>query len=247
MSSNTIVALSKAPVHRGAIFQVEADERGLVLLEAKEKSLKVYFLIDPETDRVLEAKFFTYGGPIYTAIAEILCQKFEDQVLFEAVGAWGPEELAQELNSPEAEKQLEPEGAELSTILPLYSYFKTHYHERKSQAMVTREMRKSQNESNETAFEIKTQNDAEWAAKSKEDKIAQINEVLDAHVRQGLQMDGGDLEVLDVVDELKVVAEYQGACGSCGSAVGGTLFFIEDTLRKHIHPKLKVDPRGLTF
>lgn len=247
MSSKTIVALSKAPVHRGAIFQVEADERGLILLEAKEKSLKVYFLIDPETDRVLEAKFFTYGGPIYTAIAEILCQKFEDQALFEAVAQWTPEALAEELNDADAEKPLQPDGPELSTILPLYSYFKTHYHDRKSQAMITRETRKKQAEENNTAFEIKTQNDAEWAAKSKEEKIVQINEVLDAHVRQGLQMDGGDIEVLDVVDDVKVVAEYQGACGSCGSAVGGTLFFIEDTLRKHVHPKLKVDPRGLTF
>ena len=245
-----IAALSKAPVHRGAIFQVEADERGLVLLEAKEKSLKVYFLIDPETDRVLETKFFTYGGPLYTAIAELLCQKFEDQALFEAVAQWSPHSLAQVLNSEssdEDDKKLDPEGPELSTINPLYSYFKTHYHERKSQAMVTREVRKKQADTDQTAFEVKTQNDAEWAAKTKEEKIIQINEVLDAHVRQGLQMDGGDIEVLDVVDEVKVVAEYQGACGSCGSAVGGTLFFIEDTLRKHIHPKLKVDPRGLTF
>lgn len=245
-----IAALSKAPIHRGAIFQVEADERGLVLLEAKEKSLKVYFLIDPETDRVLETKFFTYGGPLYTAIAELLCQKFEDRALFEAVAQWSPDSLAQVLNSEssgEDDKTLDPEGPELSTINPLYSYFKTHYHERKSQAMVTREVRKKQADTDQTAFEVKTQNDAEWAAKSKEEKIVQINEVLDAHVRQGLQMDGGDIEVLDVVDEVKVVAEYQGACGSCGSAVGGTLFFIEDTLRKHIHPKLKVDPRGLTF
>jgi len=246
VSSQNIVALSKAPVHRGAIFQVEADERGLVLLEAKEKSLKVYFLIDPETDHVLEAKFFTYGGPVYTAIAEVLCRKFEDQALFDAVGQWTPEAIEKELRDND-DAVLDIEGPELSTINPLYSYFKTHYEERKSQAMVTRQIRKKQAEENNTAFEIKSESDAEWAAKSKVEQISKVNEVLDAHVRQGLQMDGGDIEVLDIVDNIKVIAEYQGACGSCGSAVGGTLFFIEDTLRKHVHPKLKVEPRGLTF
>lgn len=247
MSSDKIIALSKAPVHRGAIFQVEADERGLILLEAKEKSLKVYFLIDPETNRVLESKFFTYGGPIYTAIAEVVCRNFEDKILFEAVAKWDPEALEAELRDDPETEELKVDGPELSTILPLYSYFKTHYDDRKSQAMATRMIKQQKEKQNNTAFEIKSENDAEWAGKSKEEKIIKINEVLDAHVRQGLQMDGGDIEVLDVVDNVKVVAEYQGACGSCGSAVGGTLFFIEDTLRKHVHPKLKVDPRGLTF
>ena len=55
-------------------------------------------------------------------------------------------------------------------------------------------------------------------------------------------MDGGNIQVLEVVDGEKVMVQYQGACGSCGSSLGATLSFIESTLRKEVFPELQVVP-----
>ena len=46
------------PRHRGAYYQEEAAENGLVLVEAKFKDMKLYWLVDPQEDRICYAKFF---------------------------------------------------------------------------------------------------------------------------------------------------------------------------------------------
>lgn len=81
-----------------------------------------------------------------------------------------------------------------------------------------------------------------WMGLSKEDQITQINMVLDDKVRPALMSDGGNVQVLDVVDGEKVMIQYQGACGSCGSSLGATLSFMEQALRKEIHNELIVVP-----
>lgn len=244
--SEAILALSKAPAHRGAIFQMEAEERDLVFLEAKDKSLKLYTLLDPETDRILEVKFFTYGGPLFTAIAEAVCRRIEGLILKEACAVTVAEIEKDLRDDPEVEV-LAVDSPELSTLNPILSKFAEDYPQRKNMALAAIEAKKHRGETHRNAFEVRTEQDAQWAAMSKAEKIAKVDQVLTEHVRQGLNMDGGDIEVLDIENEVHVIAEYQGACGSCGSATGGTLFFIEDTLRKHVHPMLKVEPRGLNF
>ena len=39
--SQKLQDIAKAPKYRGAIFQIEADEKGLALVDVKEASLKV--------------------------------------------------------------------------------------------------------------------------------------------------------------------------------------------------------------
>ena len=65
---------------------------------------------------------------------------------------------------------------------------------------------------------------------------------MDEHIRPALMNDGGNVEVLDVTDGEKVLVQYQGACGSCGSSLGATLSFMEQALRKEIHNELIVVP-----
>jgi len=77
---------------------------------------------------------------------------------------------------------------------------------------------------------------------SVEDKKAQVNLVLDEKSRPALMADGGNVEVLYVVDGEKIIIQYQGACGSCGSSLGATLSFMEQALRKEIYNELIVVP-----
>lgn len=73
-------------------------------------------------------------------------------------------------------------------------------------------------------------------------EIQKINEILDRTVRPALQADGGDIDIIEVLeDEVKIL--YQGACGGCPSALTGTLQAIENILQNELDkPNLKVSP-----
>ncbi len=71
--------------------------------------------------------------------------------------------------------------------------------------------------------------------------LNQINEILDSRVRPALAGDGGGLQVLGI-DGYSVKIHYQGACGSCPTAISGTLMAIEGLLRREIHPAIEVIP-----
>lgn len=71
-------------------------------------------------------------------------------------------------------------------------------------------------------------------------QIDQINAILDETVRPALQMDGGDIQIIDYSnDTVKVF--YQGACGSCPSASMGTMKAIENILKDQFNPEITVE------
>ncbi|MDP1559303.1 MAG: NifU family protein [Nitrosomonas sp.] len=69
-------------------------------------------------------------------------------------------------------------------------------------------------------------------------RLEKINVLLDEEVRPFLQNDGGDLYVLGLEDNVLRI-HYQGACGTCPSAITGTLRGIEQLL-KAIEPDIQV-------
>lgn len=72
-----------------------------------------------------------------------------------------------------------------------------------------------------------------------EDKLKQINELLDETVRPALAGDGGGIEVVGLQGSTLVI-HYQGACGSCPSSISGTLQAIENLLRHGVDPEIQV-------
>jgi NifU-like protein len=76
------------------------------------------------------------------------------------------------------------------------------------------------------------------------EKVRRIESILDQHVRAALASDGGGIDLVDLKgDELYV--QYQGACGSCSSSIGGTLQFIQDSLNNHLGTSLQVKVSGM--
>mgnify|MGYP001599109975 CR=1 FL=1 len=69
-------------------------------------------------------------------------------------------------------------------------------------------------------------------------RLDQINVMLDDEIRPYLQNDGGDLHVLGL-DGNKLSVHYQGACGTCPSSISGTLRGIQNMLRS-IEPDIEV-------
>lgn len=69
-------------------------------------------------------------------------------------------------------------------------------------------------------------------------RLGQFEQVLDEEIRPYLQGDGGDLYVLGLSGK-QLIVHYQGACGTCPSAISGTLQGIEGRLRM-IEPDIEV-------
>jgi len=65
-----------------------------------------------------------------------------------------------------------------------------------------------------------------------------IEKVLD-EVRPMLQMDGGDVTLIEVRKPI-VFVQLQGGCVGCASAGATLKYGIEKALREKIHPELKV-------
>ena len=66
-----------------------------------------------------------------------------------------------------------------------------------------------------------------------------INRVLDTQIRPALAGDGGGLEVV-ALEGKKLIIRYQGACGTCPSAISGTLMAIENLLQAEVDANLTV-------
>jgi Fe-S cluster biogenesis protein NfuA len=70
--------------------------------------------------------------------------------------------------------------------------------------------------------------------------LKKITTLINERVRPALASDGGWLEILGMEGN-RVKIKYQGACGSCPSAIGVTLDAIEKMLRRDINPAIEVE------
>ena len=76
-------------------------------------------------------------------------------------------------------------------------------------------------------------------------RIKAIDTIIDEYIRPMLVMDGGDMEIIDIKENLPyydIYIRYLGACGSCASGSTGTLYAIESTLRQKVDENIRVLP-----
>lgn len=232
--------VAKSPLHRGAIFQMEADDKGLALIESKVQSLKIYVLVDPDQDFTLECRFFTYGGPVFTALAEEFCRNAQGKNVDQLI-AITPEMIELNLRDTPETPALPLDTPELAALRELVYNLVQSYPDKKKLALAARALRENANFRQHTA-EGRSESDKEWFSLGEVEKLRAIEKCLDDKVRQALHMDGGGLDVLDIVNNTRVKVRYQGACSSCGASTGGTLIFIENQLRENVYYNLTVEP-----
>ena len=228
------------PKYRGAYDKDDASGKGMTLVEAKFKDTKVYLLADRVEDRVYSAKFFAYGGKVSVAIGETLCSMIKGLTVDEACSLTGVDVEACLRDEPEVPAIPESKQKAFSNVEALLKALKKEYPSAKAVAEASSSIDKSSVKA--ASFSELSMTEQAWFGLTKEDQITQINLVLDEKVRPALMADGGNVQVLDVVDGEKVMIQYQGACGSCGSSLGATLSFMEQALRKDIYNELIVVP-----
>jgi NifU-like protein len=76
-------------------------------------------------------------------------------------------------------------------------------------------------------------------------RIKAVDAVIDEYIRPMLVMDGGDMEIIDIKENIPhfdIYIRYLGACGSCASGSTGTLYAIESTLRQKVDENIRVLP-----
>jgi len=227
-----LAEIARFPKHRGAIFQTEADDKGLAVVDAKSGTLKIYVLIDPDAEQILSAKFFTYGGHKLTALANVFCEELLGKKI-EEIQNISFENLFGKFG-------VEPGNADFQTVAKLPAIIAGAYPEKKNIALAARAAMGSAKLKAFSA-EGREQADEQWKKLSKTEKLEQIEECLNGDVRAMLAGDGGGLEVLDIKDEKTVFIRYQGACAGCGAAGEGTLYYIENQLQQHVYYDLTVE------
>lgn len=243
--SKKIETLSANPRHRGAFFTEDATAKDLALVTAKYKDIKVYWLVDPQTDLIYDAKFFSYGGPVSMAMGEILSSLVRGMKLETACDTSVEEVdnlLRDEAGVPATNQPPEVAFANLPMLLETA---RETYPAAKALALASIHLRQQQAAGagpRRSTYETLTEADNAWLAKPKQQQLDEIELVLNTDIRPGLNMDGGDLQVLDLEDGRKLTVRYEGACGNCGSSVGATLAFIEDTLRRQLFGGMVVEP-----
>jgi len=229
----SIVQIAADPKRRGAFFQIEANNKGLALVDAKAGTLKIYALIDPEDNRILDTRFFTYGGPLLTALADVFCE--------EIVGKSIEEMLTISLENMFSKLGISDDNDAFKIIAELPPKLSEDYPEKKNVALAAIAAMGSAKLRAHTA-QGRTEADDEWNALSNDEKLAKIEDALNDNVRDMLAGDGGGLDVIGLKNGKTVLIRYQGACASCGAAGGGTLYFIEDRLQQHVYYDLRVEP-----
>lgn len=76
-------------------------------------------------------------------------------------------------------------------------------------------------------------------------RIKAIDTVLDEDIRPMLAMDGGNMEIIDIKENIPhydLYIRYLGACSGCASGSTGTLYAIESVLKQKIDENLRVLP-----
>lgn len=80
-----------------------------------------------------------------------------------------------------------------------------------------------------------------WETLTDAQKITVIEEVMAEEIRPYVQLDAGDVKVLEIKGSDVIIA-YEGSCTSCYSATGATLGAIEGILQMRVHPTLRAVP-----
>ena len=76
-------------------------------------------------------------------------------------------------------------------------------------------------------------------------RVHAVDDLIDELIRPMLVMDGGDMEIVDIKENLPyydIYIRYLGACSSCASGSTGTLYAIESTLKQKLDEHIRVLP-----
>lgn len=228
------------PRNVGIFTPEESDARGMRSVVGEEgtvedgNAIRLYWLVDREDGVIVDAKFQVYGQSALIGAADVACDLLVGKNY----------QQARRLSADLLDKQLrdksdthafpEETGPHLNLVLEAIDHAAEQCMDipvvESYEAMAAPEI-----------GEVVEGGIPGWESMTRKKKLAVIEQVLDEDIRPYIALDGGGVEVLDLVqDELKIA--YQGNCTSCFASVGTTLSYIQQMIRAKVHPDLTVVP-----
>lgn len=231
--SSRFIEAGAALAHRGAFFQEEANNWGLALIEAKHDDTKLFLLVDAEEEKVTEARYFTYGGTSSMAVAETICSLVEKEplsFLFSLTGEGVERALRDDFDIPAAPAEV------FDSVRHLAHSAEANWEPAKIVWQASQYVR------TQRAEEPIADDPQAWLNLDPTEQLIRIDQALDGRVRDYLQAEGGDVEILSVTDGNRVEIRFSGMCGSCSSSSGSTLYAVEEWLREKVYSRITVIP-----
>ena len=238
--SKKLVHKIENPRHGGFFSEEEAKERGMRLVIGKQKDdkegcvLALYLLIDESDGVIADAKFQAIGSSSLIGAAEATCEilirknydqarrlsahLIDKQVRDKAEIPAFPEETFATLNL-----LLDAIDIAVEQCLDI-PFAEVHV---------------------STSLESKSEQGEgypDWNLLNREQKLSVIEEIISTDIRPYIELDAGGIQVVDLIEDRKLIIAYEGACTSCHSATGATLNAIQEIIRTKIDPDLQVVP-----
>ena len=295
------------PTNMGEITESEAGENQLIIADFGAEScgdaVRLYWLIDPNTDKTLNSKFKSFGCGTAIASSDMMAELCMGKTVDEALKITNidvekalrdnediPAVPGQKMHcsvmaydvikkAASIYKNVDMDSFEeefilcecarvtqetiqevirlnkLSTIEEITNYTKAGAfckscirpggHEKKDVYLVdllsvALEEMKAQEKSRKI---IEAKGDGTFESMGLVMKIKAVESILEEYIRPTLKADGGDVELIDIVETdgvFEVLIKYQGECMSCSMNTTTTLAGIEDMLKFKLKAPIKV-------
>lgn len=222
-------------------FDVEIEkQRQMRVVEGRKGSfdegalVSLYLLVDPEDGMIVDAKFQAFGSTALIAsaeaIAELVIHKYYDQA--KRIGA----DLIDRHLRDKSDTPAIPENASsyMNLVLDALDEALQGCDDIILPDAFTSPVPKE--------IEVVEGGYPGFDTLSTPSKLAVIEEVVKEEIRPYIELDGGGIEVINIINGREVIVMYKGSCTSCFSSTGATLSYIQQMLQAKVHPDIVVVP-----
>lgn len=227
----------------GAFSDEEAQSKGLRLVSIKKGTkeegceLSIYWLLDEEDASVVDAKFQAFAPTALLGAAEAACMLSIGKTYEQAsrIGADMLDAFFQDKHGEEAFPTAV--ASQVNLVVEALEGLAASC----SDVPLPAELKSPLPSSGKESIDSK-QLVEDFEKLSLKAKLQLIKDVVEKEIQPFVALDGGGVEVLNLMNGNEVIIAYQGACVGCFSAVGSTLNSIQQILQQKVHPSLIVTP-----
>lgn len=239
--SKKLMAKIENPHNSGTFDPEQSEQRGMRLVIGREGQVEdgncilLYWLVDKEDGKIVDAKFQVFGQSALIGAAEVACDllvgKNYDQA--KRVGVDLIDKQVRDKNDHPAFPQ--ETAPHLNLVLDAIDFAAEQCMDIPLPvAYVAPPAPTEIGETLEGGY-------PGWDKLAPKKRLTVIESVLDNDIRPYIALDGGGVKVVDLKGN-ELIISYQGNCTSCFSAVGATLSYIQQTIKAKVHPNLSVVP-----
>ena len=240
--SKKLIAKIENPHNVGCFSSEQSEERGMRLVVGTEGKIgegnvvRLYWLVDKEDGVIVDAKFQVQGQSALIGAAEVACSLLVGKNYHQA------RRIGADLIDKQVRDRSDVPGFPLETAPHLNLVIDAIENAAQQCTDIPLVVSYEAPPAPVDIGEVIEGGYPGWEELTKEKKIAVVEEVLDQDIRPYIALDGGGVDVLDLVDGKELRIAYQGNCVSCFASVGATLSYIQEVVRAKVHPDIVVVP-----